>query len=81
MTNNVFYLKTRHDMWHDIADGKKNFDVRKDKNFQVGDILIFQLYTHGVIVEGKMNLARTITYILPGGQFGIEEGYCVLGIS
>lgn len=26
-------------------------------------------------------LRRTVTYILPGGEFGIDKDYCVLGIA
>jgi len=26
-------------------------------------------------------LRRTVTYVLPGGDFGIDKDYCVLGIA
>lgn len=32
--------------------------------------------------HGKsMEISRTITYVLTGGQFGIEAGYVVLGLG
>lgn len=75
-------LKIWKEFIPDIVSGKKTFEVRKDdRGFNVGDLLTLhgfdnktQQYTGAVIV------AR-VTYKLPGGSFGIQEGYCVLGIN
>ena len=64
-----------------IENGQKMFEVRKnDRDYQVGDELILdewdpitQKYTERLII-------MHISYILHGGQFGIAEGYCVLGL-
>jgi ASC-1-like (ASCH) protein len=74
-------LKCWPEYFDAIYIGEKKFEVRKnDRNYQVGDSLYlqewspqFQSYT------GRM-LVLQVTYILQGGQFGIEEGYVVMSI-
>lgn len=74
-----------------IARGEKPFDVRRDdRGYQKGDTLVLQRTvrlmggSHEVDRDyhGKVRheIRRTITYILTGGQFGIEPGFVVLGI-
>lgn len=75
-----------------IERGDKPFDVRRDdRGYQKGDELILQRTCesknkrHEVDhdYEGKVrhSIQRTITYVLTGGQFGIEPGYVVLGLA
>jgi len=81
-------LKTWPPFFADLLSGVKTFEVRyNDRNFQVGDLLVLQemrppppdessyipFYT-GREIRGR------ITYVLPGNQFGIQDGYVVLGI-
>lgn len=83
-------LKTLERYWDAVADGRKTFEVRKnDRAFQTGDILVLEKwdndgrYYHtepGDAFE-PMKLRKRITYLLQGGQFGIEPGYCVLGLA
>lgn len=83
-------LKTLERYWDAVADGRKTFEVRKnDRAFQTGDILVLEKWDD----EGRyyrtepgtsftpLKLRKRITYLLPGGQFGIEPGYCVLGLA
>ncbi len=78
----VHELKTWTEYWSQIALGIKRFEVRKnDRNFQQFDTLrlmefepVSQRYT-GRWVE------RNVSFILHGGQFGIEDGYCVMSLS
>ncbi len=73
-------LKVLPDFFADIYMQRKQFEVRKnDRDFKAGDILILRLWSPETGYGGA-ELTRTITYILPGGQFGIETGYCVLSI-
>ena len=83
-------LKTLARYWEAISEGRKTFEVRKnDRAFQTGDILILEKWDNeGRIYEtepGKSFTPKTIrkrvTYLLQGGQFGIEAGYCVLGLG
>lgn len=65
-----------------VLSGAKTFEVRKhDRAFFVGDLVRLeewdpetQKYTGAVVL-------KYITYIVHGGQFGIEPGYCVFGIG
>lgn len=83
-------LKTLERYWDAVADGRKTFEVRKnDRAFQTGDILVLEKWDN----DGRyyrtepgdafkpMKLRKRITYLLQGGQFGIEPGYCVLGLA
>ena len=56
------------------------FEIRKDhRNFKVGDII--RLCEHdGKEFTGRDSL-YTVTYKLNGGEYGLEEGYCILSIS
>ena len=83
-------LKTWPVYFDAIKRGDKNFEVRRDdRGFQKGDILVLQrtdpernlkvdLDYRGAV---KHELRKRITYVLTGGQFGIEPGFVVLGLS
>jgi hypothetical protein len=69
-----------------VTSGSKPFEVRKnDRGFQKGDALILKewnpTYNYGSgTYTGRVHRC-IITYVLPGGAFGIEPGYVVLGLS
>lgn len=78
MTHN---LKTLPEYWHAVKRGEKTFEVRKDdRGFQVGDTLRLFCGVSQQYMEREYSDYR-ITYMLPGGQFGIEPGYVVLGLG
>ena len=78
-----------------VTSGEMCFQVRRDdRGFQRGDHLKLRRYgedgligRHGYL-KGTSNCHRTdadtvdaeITYILTGGQLGIEPGFVVMGI-
>lgn len=73
-----------------IEAGEKPFDVRRDdRGYQRGDILRSQrtrpesLHTVEYDYNGKpiKEMRHRITYVLTGGQFGIEPGFVVLGLG
>lgn len=90
-------LKTWQPYFQDVLDGGKTFEVRRaDRPFAVGDVLwlrefmpVFagkssthaKAWGHPVGQFSGRTLEREITYMLPGGQFGIEDGYVVLGLA
>lgn len=75
-------LKTWSEYFDAVLAGKKTFEVRKnDRDFQEGDILLLNKWDNVKNEYAGSQTAFTITYILKGGQFGIEEGYCVLGLK
>ena len=80
LTGDLHRLKTWPEFYQAVKSGKKTFEVRKhDRYFKIGDLLCLQEWepTTGKYTGQKRYVE--ITYILVGGQFGIEEGYCVMG--
>lgn len=83
-------LKCWPQYYDPIERGEKPFEVRRDdRGYQKGDVLVLQRTSdkspyyveydaHGKV---KHEMRRTISYILTGGQFGIEPGYVVLGLA
>ena len=90
-------LKCSARYFDEIEAGEKNFEVRRnDRGFQKGDILILQKYDQergryverhfqdpvlGVMTSEPVKLERRITFILTGGQLGIEPGYVVMALE
>lgn len=81
-------LKCWPDYFDAIQRGEKPFDVRRDdRGFQKGDTLLLQKFDpkRQRYVTSPFDhiceLRRKVTYVLTGGQFGIEPGYVVLGLS
>lgn len=75
-------LKTWPKQFGAVVSGVKRFDVRKDdRGFAVGDAVVLDEWDPD---EEKYTGAMAyfhVVYKLDGGQFGIEPGYCVLGLS
>jgi hypothetical protein len=81
----------------DVAEGKKNFEIRKDdSDYEIGDTLILQEcyqeaipFSHNskgepitqTIYTGN-EITKRIKYILRDcPQYGLQEGYCILGLE
>jgi len=65
-----------------IFYNQKTFEVRKnDRDFMVGDFIHLREWDNDKQEYTGRELTLIITYILEGGQFGIEEGYCVMSIK
>lgn len=76
------YLKTWPVYYGRCVSGQKPFEVRKnDRDFQTGDILVLQEYDPEEDVFTGQETHFEVTYVLHGGQFGVEPGFCVMGIS
>lgn len=86
---------TRHELkaWSEpfqgVWDDRKPYEIRKnDRDFKVGDELLLREWVHdGSIISkpgypytGREILAN-ITYMTPGGEWGLPEDLCVLGID
>lgn len=65
-----------------VLDGRKTFDVRlNDRNYQTGDAVLLREYEpEGEHYSGR-STERWISYLLHGGAFGLEAGWCVLGLT
>jgi ASC-1-like (ASCH) protein len=87
----VHELNTWPEYLNAIMGGRKRFEVRvNDRNFKIGDRLLLREYIRPERKSLKLRhdgyftqrWARCeITYIMPGGQFGLQEGWCVLSIK
>lgn len=86
-------LKTLPTYWDAIQRGEKTFEVRRnDRGFQKGDELRLMrhngMHSAPLLPPGEYSvyeqhyiLRRKITYILAGGQFGIEPGFVVMALA
>lgn len=73
------HLKINPIFYDAVLNGSKPFEVRRDdRDYRVGDTLMIQQWD-GAIWFGAPLMVR-VTYKLDGGQYGIEQGYCILGI-
>ncbi len=75
-------LKTWPEYYQAVESQEKTFEVRKDdRNFQVGDKLHLLEYDPKYDKLTGRFLFKKISYKLTGGSFGIQEGFCVLGLK
>ena len=64
-----------------IARGEKPFEVRlDDRGFNEGDTLLLEGWYSGKKTYSGQVIEARVTFILYGGQFGLEEGYVAMGI-
>ncbi len=91
----VHQLKTWAPYFDAVARGEKNFEGRKDdRGFQKGDIVELvrcvkeypRQSTWEVELKPGTNepwhvIRKRISYILAGGQFGIEPGWVVMALQ
>lgn len=72
------HLKTEVEYYQAVEHGLKNFELRKnDRNFQICDLLYLEETVSGTYTGRKLPPIE-IKYILHGGKYGLEKGYCVL---
>ena len=78
----VHELKTWPEYYKAIISGRKNFEVRKaDRLFEVGDLLVLKEFDPEKNAFTGNLITKEITYILKGGQFGINLDHVVMGIQ
>lgn len=75
-------LKCWDPHFQNVLDGRKPFEVRRyDRCFRVGDILWLREWRPNTERYSGRECRVGVTHVLMGGQFGIEDGYCVMGIT
>lgn len=73
-------LKILPKYFNDVVNGDKNFELRKnDRDFKVGDSLMLKEFDNGVYTGDSVQVV--ITYILVGGEYGLDKDYVILGIE
>jgi|SRR5580698_9425364 hypothetical protein len=82
-------LKTWPEPFQAVLDGIKRFEVRiDDRGFAVGDTLHLVEWNPtslglGLGVKGSTGrqVFVTVTYMVPGGHWGLPQSMCVMSIS
>ncbi len=78
----IHYLKTWPEYFAAVLSGEKPFELRKnDREFAKGDILVLQEYCPQTDLLTGRQVTQVVTYLLPGGEFGIDPEYVVMGIK
>ncbi len=78
-------LKTWKEYFQLMESGDKSFELRKDdRNFKIEDELLLMEYDKETEKYSGRKLSFKISYILRGSDaedFGLKEGYCILGLK
>ncbi|AXU74634.1 TPA: DUF3850 domain-containing protein [Clostridioides difficile] len=75
----IHELKILPQYFKEVANGNKNFEVRKnDRGFKKGDLLVLQEFD-GEKYTG-LETRKEITYVLENSDY-LQNGYVVLGIK
>lgn len=76
------WLKVDPPVWPSVKAGLKTAELRfNDRNYQVGDVLYLYMFCRETQAGDKDDfVVRVVTHMLPGGQYGIEPGYCLLSM-
>ena len=76
----IHELKIKNRYWAEVCEGAKMFELRKnDRDFQVGDIIQFELVDANIDIS---DFKYRITYILKDvPEYGLDKDYCILGIA
>jgi transcriptional regulator with XRE-family HTH domain len=78
--NTTHKLKILPKYFIPILNRTKNFELRKnDRGFKVGDDIALMEYDNGAFT-GRM-VYREITYILEGGEYGLDKDYVILSLK
>lgn len=83
-------LKTLPVYFDAVRRGEKTFEIRKDdRGFQKGDIVRLRRFDPssddrwhwGAFPASYPTVERRVSWILTGGQFGLEPGYVILALA
>jgi len=78
----IHKLKTRPEYFQAVKEGRKPFELRKaDRPYSVGDTLLLQEYDPEKQEYTGDFLHAEVIYRLDDTRFGLQEGYCILGLS
>jgi hypothetical protein len=75
-------LKTKLEFIVATMRGEKLFEIRvNDRDFKIGDRVILKEYPRQIDCPPIILGPFTITYIFPGGQYGLDKHYCILQLK
>lgn len=74
-------LKTWPEPFAAVRSGRKPWELRfNDRGYQVGDLLWLKEWSPDTGYTGEA-VGRLVTWMLPGGQFGLPEGYVIMSLE
>ena len=76
------WLKIWPEFYEDTVNEIKTSELRdnRDRDFRVGDFLGLEEWNPDAGEYTGNIVVREVTHILKGGQFGLEEGYCIMSL-
>ena len=75
----IHELKTWPEYYRLMDKRLKSFEVRKsDRDFKIGDFLYLREWSPETKEYSGEGIVVFVSYILHGGNFGIEDGNCVM---
>ena len=78
MSRQHHHLKIETEYYQAVEKGLKKFELRKDdRNFKVYDMLHLEETVNGTYTGRKLSPIE-IKYIMRGGKYGLEDGYCIM---
>lgn len=78
----IHELKTHPEPFDAVWSGIKRFEIRKnDRDFKVGDILALREWHPQTEKYSGRHIVSTVQYMTNGGEWGIPESLCVLGLG
>lgn len=62
-----------------IITGEKKFEIRKDEDdIQTGDVLVLEEWNNQFYTGRK--ISKDVKYVLrSASNYGLQEGYCIIG--
>ena len=64
-----------------VVNNNKNFELRRDRGFCVGDTIVLKELSDDGVSYTKRELTKTIKYISKGvPQYGLMDGFVILSI-
>jgi ASC-1-like (ASCH) protein len=79
----VHELKTWKPYFQMVRDGDKQFELRKnDRDFKAGDGLVLREYDNECGEFTGRSISATVMCVIKDvPQFGLMDGYCIMGIE
>lgn len=75
-------LKTWPAYFIAVCNGEKTFEIRKDdRQFVIDDVLCLREWCPDLQEYTGRHELKRVSYVLRGGQFGVQEGYVVMGLQ
>ena len=76
----IHELKISPKYFEDVDANKKRFELRKDdRDYQVGDLIALKEYENGEYTGREIKYLPIVYILRDVPEYGLKEGYCILG--